>query len=209
MTKWSLAWPLAEWLWCVLRGHFVQVEVGRFQAKETIVNKDKFRPFPVPEETEKEFYDTFFNNNTTPEVRTNLQKNGFPYGLWGKYRTKYNWRLRIQFYKPSDQDTVRYNGYVNGEQEILFSKNLSAETYLSRPVLMRIKAIFANRFAEVNFDEKETMAAFETLAKENKNIPIDLIAKTKFQYTDLTLTLVAGKKEIPLLKATTKIHTFR
>ena len=57
-----------------LRGRFFSTEIGRYQAKDTVVKKDDFRPFPVPKETEKEFYETFFHNNTTPETRASIKK---------------------------------------------------------------------------------------------------------------------------------------
>jgi len=52
------------------------------------------------------------------------------------------------------------------------------------------------------------MAAFAALAKDNKNTPIELIAKVQFQNTGLTFVLNSGTKEIPLVKAVVQMHRF-
>lgn len=201
-------------LW--LQGRFFSTEIGRYQAKDTFVKKDDFRPVPFPDETQEEFYDVFFKSNTTPEIRESLKKNGFPYGLWDKYRIKYKWRLRPQFYRPGDKQKLRYDTFVNGEKEGIYEKELLENPYHERAVPLLMSMYFAdgkaltfkdvNASVKVEFDEKEIMSAFEELAKEDKNIQIELMAKVKFQYEGLTFSVVAGKKEIPLLKTITKTH---
>jgi len=191
-----------------LQGRFFKTEIGRYQAKDTVVNKNEFLPHPDPEETQQQFYDWWFNHNTTPEIREQLKTAGFPYGLWDKYRLKYNWRLHMQFYKPTDKDTLRYNTYVNGEEDAFYKNELAANSYLERPVPFGMHIFFANNLAKILFDEKETMAAFAALAKDNKNTPIELIAKVQFQNTGLTFVLKSGTKEIPLVKAVVQMHRF-
>lgn len=202
-----------------LQGRFFRTEVGRYQAKDTVVKKDSFRPSPQPQESEEQFYDTFFKNNTTPEIRADLKENGFPYDLWDKYRIKYNWHLRPQFYKPDDKLNSNYITYVNGEQEVFYEKDLKVNPYLKRPAPFWMDIYFADNIprakvdvshsAEVQFDEKEVMHAFEELTKTNKDIEIELVAKVKFQFTAIDFSLVAGKKVIPLLKTKTKMFHFK
>jgi len=128
-----------------LQGRFFKAEIGRYQAKDTVVNKNEFLPRPDIEETQQQFYDWWFNHNTTPEIREQLKTAGFPYGLWDKYRLKYNWRLHMQFYKPTDKDTLRYNTYVNGEEDAFYKNELAANSYLERPVPFGMHIFFCKQ----------------------------------------------------------------
>lgn len=175
-----------------------RVEIGRFQAKEIYVNKLDFQPVKFEDETQQQFFDTWFKLGVPKETQANIQQKGIPYGLWDKYRQKYNWRFRTEFYREDkDKDVCRSITYFNGEKEVLFEEDFEKNSFMEQALPMRTQLTFREYNAEIAFDEKEIFDAFKQY-KPNENI--EIIAKPTFMYKGLTLTLKSKDIEIPLTK---------
>ncbi len=92
-----------------LQGAHHRVEIGRYQAKDTVVDKNKFEPVPDVHETQEEFYNWNYNHFVPQETQEKIKKGGIPFGLWDEYRKKYNWRFHTAFYNPDkEKDMLQY-----------------------------------------------------------------------------------------------------
>ena len=183
-----------------------RVEIGRYQADSVWVDKDKFRPIPKEDETEAQFFEWNYNHFVPEATKEQLQKEGIPYGLWDRYRKKYNWRFNTVFYKP-DFDERQYATYLNGEADIFYREELEKKQPTLQPVPHDATLVFSVKNAEAFFDEKETMAAFEELTKNNPQEPLEIVGKVGFMYKDMTFTVKSKDKEIPLRKVRVKLYS--
>ena len=183
-----------------------RVEVGRYQADTVWVDKDKFRPIPKEDETEAQFFETFYDIHVPEATKEQLQKEGIPYGLWDRYRKKYNWRFNTVFYKP-DFDQRQYIRYLNGESNVFFKDALAKKLVSLQAVPYSGGLVFSVKNADAYFDEKETMAAFEELTKDNPQEPLEIVGKVGFMYKDMTFSVKSKDKEIPLRKVRVKLYS--
>jgi hypothetical protein len=182
-------------LW--VSGHNATVEVGRFQAKEAKVGVDDFAPVKGAFKNSEDFFDEGFKDVVSKESKAHIKTYGIPYGLWDTYRQRYNWGFTVQFYKP-DVEEQRHCVYLNGEEEMLKGKNLTA--YGRKALPYQVDFYFKEKWAETEFDDTEVMNAFKELTKNNNNGQIEIVAKVAFQYTTMTFVAKAGNKEIALHK---------
>ncbi len=180
-----------------------QVEIGRYQAKETFVDMNDFYRNPR-ELSQQGAFDEMYTL-VPDKSQKKINQEGFPFGLWDKYRKKYLWRFRTVFYKP-DEDVRQYATYLNGEAAIFYKEELQKKQPTLQPVPNDARLIFSTKNAEVFFDEKETMVAFEELTKDNPEEPLEIVGKVGFMYKDMTFTIKSKNKEIPLKKATVKLY---
>ena len=179
-----------------------RTEVGRYQAKETFVDVNEFYDNPS-NDTQQQFYDWWYNHSVPKETQEKIKQHGIPFGLWDAYRVHYNWRFKMQFYKE-DKEDYRHCTYLNGEEEIIEGDSL-LNNFMQKPLPWRIDFKFTEKWAETEFNDEELMAAFKELTKENKDEPIEIIAKVGFMYNDVSFRIKTAKKEIPLTKVSVKM----
>jgi hypothetical protein len=184
------------------------VEVGRFQAKETYVNKLDFQPVKIVDETQEQYFETGFKVCVSKEIQEQIKKEGIPFGLWDEYRTKYNWRFHTLSYKPSTDElvTFQFTEYINGEHQVFYNERLDRKEFEILPIPWRSDFTYKKYSSSVTFDKAEIMQAFKTLSKKHPNEPIEIQIKTTFLYKGLTFKVICAGDEIVLEK--TKVEMY-
>ncbi|MCV9929308.1 DUF2931 family protein [Flavobacterium sp. LS1R49] len=178
------------------------VEIAHFQAKETFVSVDEFYRNPH-EYTQDEFYNFRFKSYLPRESQAYIKEKGVPVDLWKDYRTKYNYRFNIHFYKADKESSDRRLKYVNGEEEIIEVKDINSYQNKALPSYGRF--FFSQHNAEVQFDDEEILNAFKKLTAVHPDKSIDIEAKVAFMYKTTTFTVKCEGEEIPLEKTVVKM----
>jgi hypothetical protein len=139
----------------------------------------------------------------TPAELESLKRDGIPFGLWARYRNRYDWQPRFtDGHNPVDIDLF----YLNGEKLVGWSwvdKEVSKDL---RPVPRR--ATFMTAFNEqkvlftITFDDVETMDAFEKLGANGKKVYIEF--EPRMPRTDIRIRVRNDKEAIELKKFISK-----
>ncbi|MCY0977833.1 DUF2931 family protein [Chryseobacterium wangxinyae] len=178
-----------------------QIEVARFQAKETHVAMKDFVP-GNPTITQEKYFD---KSESVPEAYENLKKKGIQYDIWDIYRKKYNWRAKTEIKGHQLMNT----GFkmFNGEEETIFNKNIiepiKENPFKPRAVPKQLNFLFedskkAQTVFEVKpFDEEEIMGLFR---QADADKPIEIILRMKADFSNRSLIFKQGEKEIPIKK---------
>jgi len=174
-----------------------QIEIGRFQAKETTVSMVDYVP-GNPTITLNEFFDI---RDSVPEAYENLKEKGIQYGIWDVYREKYTWKpdIEIPDYKL---DHVIFEMF-NGEIETLFGETLNENKFKSRAIPKYFSFLFSNSAGdkyvfEVKYTDEDEM--FELFKNANKEKPIEIILKMKENQSNRKLMFKQGEKELLIKK---------
>lgn len=180
-----------------------KVEIGRFQAKETFVNKLDFQPVKT-DETQEQFYELWYKIAVPESSREEIKKNGIPFTTWDDYRIHYNWRYHTISYKAGADELVTFEGtdYVNGEFAMFDTKTkmLLTKEFLPKPLPWRTDFSYVEHSSSIEFDKTEIMQAFKTIAKKHPNEPIEIVIRVGFEYRGLTFEVKCGEDSIPLEK---------
>ena len=187
-----------------LTGDWHRVQVGRFKAHKIDITPNQFYD-NVDKDNQQQFYDAFFGF-LTDETQADIKKNGIPLGLWNQYDERYNYRIVPQFYKD-DFFSALHNSYFNGEEEYVYKDELSKKIYYNKALPKIAYLIFSKYNFSATFDWEELHEAFLTLAKNDKNANIDIVAKIGFEYNTVTFSAKCGDKVIPLLKTKGETHS--
>jgi hypothetical protein len=189
-----------------LDGGLKRVEVGRYQAKETYLDKMKFQSVKDPNETQQEFLDYFYRAYTPYETQKFIEKNGIPFGLWDNYRKKYNWRFSCKFYKQ-DENTFQNIDFLNGEYTTLYKQEIEQKVFKNQALPYRSDITFNIYWCENEFDEEEIIAAFEKISKSHPDKNIEIEVRPTFMYKTVEFTVKCEDEEIPLKK--TKVQMWK
>ncbi|PIF70600.1 DUF2931 family protein [Flavobacterium sp. 2] len=187
-------------LW--LSGLNKKVEIAHYQAVETFVSVNEFYRNP-DEDTQQEFYNYFYNAYIPKETKEYIKKNGVPVKLWKEFRTKYNYRFNIHFYKTDKESSERETEYVNGEKEIVKVEDLII--YQNKPLPSYCRFWFSQYNAEAEFDGEEILNAFKKLTIAHPDKKIEIEAKVAFMYKTTTFTVRCEGDEIPLEKTVVRM----
>jgi len=104
-------------------------------------------------------------NSLSPEELKSLEKNGIPFGLWSRYRSRYPW-----FAKAKNGSIYRFNNhYVNGENERGHFPFVVDDKLRSLPVPRQLTFTTGKVIYDVHFDDLEIVSAFEHL-NSHKNL---------------------------------------
>lgn len=96
-----------------------QIEVARFQAKEThVAMKDL-----IPANPTLSYEEYFDRSESVPEAYENLKRNGIQYDIWDIYRKKYEWRARTEIVGHQLMN-IGFKMF-NGEEETIFNENIT------------------------------------------------------------------------------------
>jgi hypothetical protein len=178
------------------------IEIAHYQAEETFVSVNEFYRNP-DEDTQQEFYDYFYNAYISRETQDYIKKNGVPVNLWEEYRTKYNYRFNIHFYKADKESLDRRLKYLNGEEEIIQVAN--TDSYQNKALPSYCRFFFSQYNAEVQFDGEEILNAFKKISKNHPDKNIEIEAKVAFMYKTTTFTVKCEDEEILLEKVNVKM----
>ncbi len=136
----------------------------------------------------------------SPERLQALKKDGVPFGLWARYRNKYNWLPTFTAgHSPNNIDVSYLTGENMDGWDLADKKELSNN---SQPVPSRAsfntmmngtKKIFI-----VNLEEFETLEVFEKLGANGKNIFMEF--EPRLPRTDIRIRVYDDKESIELKK---------
>ncbi|RZJ48171.1 MAG: DUF2931 family protein [Flavobacterium sp.] len=189
-----------------LDGSVKRVEVGRYQAVETFVDKNRFQPVVDTTETQEQFLETWYKLAITNETKEEIKKHGIPFGLWDSYRKKYNWRFRTEFYKKDDKDKFQNITFFNGEFIVLYEEELGKKEFSLRAVPIRAEFVFRKYNSGVEFNEKEIFDAFKKLSTNHPDAAIEIEVRPAFMYKTLQFTVKCEGEEIPLEKTEVNMY---
>lgn len=178
-----------------------QIEVARFQAKETHVAMENLIP-ANPTLSYEEYFDV---TESVPEAYGNLKKNGIQYDIWDIYRKKYSWRAKTEI----EGHQLMNTGFkmFNGEEETVFNKNIvepiKENPFKPRAVPKQLNFLFEDNkktqtvFEVKPFDEEEIFGLFK---QADPDKPIEIILRMKGNFSNRSLIFKQGDKEIPIKK---------
>lgn len=178
-------------------GNDQQIEIGRYQAKETQVSMKDYVP-GNPTITQKEYFDM---SASAPEAYENMKKNGIPFGIWDTYRKKYNWRTGIEISNHTLKNVTME--MYNGEMETLFNETIAKNPFKERAVPRLLSFVFEDKngkqtvFEVRYFNEEEIFSLFE---KAEGNQPIEILLQMNEDLSNRKLVLKQGDKEFPIQK---------
>ena len=167
-----------------LSGNHHRTEICRLQAKETTVDANDFYDNPH-NRTQQGFFDELYRISISDSLKTEIEKNGIPYGLWDKYREKYNFRFKLHSYDEKDTFDQIYRLNYNGESEYLRDTK-ATEVYRYR--------------AEIEFNDSELIKIFESFKEKHSGKPIDIVLVPSFMYKDIKVYAECDGEKVELKK---------
>ncbi|MCQ9639134.1 DUF2931 family protein [Chryseobacterium sp. WG14] len=181
-----------------LSGNHHRREICRLQAKETTVDVNDFYDNPH-NRTQQGFFDELYKISISDSIKTEIAKNGIPFGLWDKYREKYNYRFRLHPYDGKDTFDQIYRLNYNGESEYLIGAK-AAEVYKKDAIPYNVTFMMQKYSAEIGFDDTELMRIFENFKEKHPGKPIDIVLVPTFMYKDIKLYAECDGEKVQLEK---------
>lgn len=182
-----------------LYGDNQQIEVARFQAKETQVDMKDIIP-ANPTLSYEEYFDV---KESVPKAYENLKKQGIQYDIWDIYRKKYNWHAKTEI-EGHQLMNIGFKMF-NGEEETVFNEKtiepIKENPIKPRAVPKQLNFIFEDNkklqtvFEVKPFDEEEIFGLFK---QSDPNKPIEIILRMKEDFSNRSLIFKQGEKEIPI-----------
>lgn len=174
-----------------------QVEVFFGQAEK--IELDPGRAFRIPFK-DKQDVDNYIKEGLdealTEEELESLNKNGVPFGVWGRYRNRYDWQPTASKGNSLEQLDVFYlNGDFLGKWD--FSKTNESTDQRPLPSKMIFRSL-DNTLFEIIFDEFETMSAFEKLGANGNKVYLEF--EPHLPRTQIKIRLYNEKESIELKK---------
>ncbi|WP_433813101.1 DUF2931 family protein [Flavobacterium johnsoniae] len=186
-----------------LDGGLKRVEIGRYQAKETFVDRNNFYRNPK-DLTQEGFFEEGFEIDVPKETKERIKKEGIPFGLWDNYRKKYNWRFDCTFYKE-DKNVFQNISFFNGEYITIYKDELDKKAFKNQALPYRAEITFNVYWCENEFDEKEIFDAFKKLTTDHPDKNIEIEVRPDFMYKSVNFTVKCEEEEIPLKKTKVKM----
>ena len=152
-----------------------QKEVFFSQAEKIDLAPSRAFGLPFKDKAEAdEYMEEGLVEDLTPEEIESIKKKGVPFGLWARYRNRFDWRLTLSEGFKSDITDIEFlNGDFLRDWPIV-SKD---DTDIQRPAPKRLtfRAIIDSRniLYTIDMDEFETMDAFEKLADNNQKVYLE------------------------------------
>lgn len=189
-------------VWVIGRGEYKEVFFG--QAEKVDLNPSSAFALPFKDKADSDAYiSEGLIEAITQEELDSLNENGIPFGLWSRYRNKYDWVPVIRGGYSREYVNVLY---FNGESEDNWTDFEKSENGVLRPVPQHLtfKSVVngVDTLFKVSFDEMETMAAFEQLSADEQKITVEFDPKRPRSQT--TVRLYNDKESIQLTKIISK-----
>lgn len=192
-----------------LSGAGFQTEVGSFEAKDTTITKDMAYDNAKYMFNEGYVERTLSNDMVMkPEIKARIAEKGYPDpGIYEQYRTRYNWRPKVEL-PNGGKPLLIYYSFLNGEEENRFGEDLIKNEYGKRACPKKISLVWQDGNGKKNgiaidpFDEREVMEAFQSLGNTS---PIDLVIKLDADHKSAMIMLANQSKEIVLKKGNVEI----
>lgn len=127
-------------------------------------------------------------NVLTPDELASLKKDGIPFGLWARYRNRYDWRPTItEGHNLDDVDALFVNGEYIGEWILAGKKQSDTLRTVPKEVSFITLLNGDNYPIQVKFDEFETMSAFEKLGANGKKLYLEFDPRLPRSQTQVRL----------------------
>ena len=178
----------------------VQTEVFFGQAKKIELAPSQAFSLPFDSKAESDAYIAKqLVNSLKPAELESLKKDGIPFGLWARYRNRYDWQPTSSLGQNLENVNVVY---LNGENITDWNLTDKKELNNLRPVPRKVsfhtllndkKVIYI-----VHFDEFEAMAAFEKLGVNGKKVYLEF--EPRWPRKELRVRLYNDKESIQLKK---------
>lgn len=187
-----------------------KVLVGRFQAHETALNFQQFKPaadraLMIQEE----------RADMAPEVRQQIAAGTVSSQKWDDYLRRYLWRIAF------NQPVQLYNygiSYLNAEgtnfpatpDMALYARVLLEPSAKAVPqeFTLFVQSEHGNKYqVRADFDEVETQAAFAALHRTSSRVPITLAVNLSKDFKKADLVLRTEDRQTPLPGAVLKVFT--
>lgn len=198
-------------LW--LNGSGVQVEAGRFRAKETTVDMAKF----LDREDVKISQSDYVKDELSrlPKVTTYLLKKGITYGIWDKYRERFRFRPVIQYdegtpIKLSDMSLE----YFNGEKDHFLEYEIPKIHFMPKARVKGLRAVWvasdtgkeAGYVLDIQFDEEEIFKAYQVVCGRIPKQPAELVVEINKKNNSFQVILRGSGKKIELQQQSGEIN---
>ncbi|KIA86041.1 DUF2931 family protein [Kaistella jeonii] len=182
----------------VFLGGSSRTEICRLQAKEIFVDRNDFYDNPH-ERTQQGFFDELFRISVSDSIKTQIEQNGIPYGLWDQYLKKYNYRFTFQPYDDNDVIVTETDHYYNGEvTTFLQPEEIAKKEYKNLSIPYNIKFYFKKYFTEIEFNDTEMFNVFDELQSKHPGKPMDILVVPTFMYNDFKLSVKCEDEIVPL-----------
>ena len=184
-----------------------KVEIGRFQASETIVDwKDVM---PQGEQDRNKYVKESIAE--LPKVSKNFAENGILYELFDSYRIKYPWKPLLLLPEGGETEAIRVHFY-NGEFDHMWGEGLIKNFFTQKALPRDINLTWHNKEgasfgADVDFNEKEVFEAFKKMYEKDKEQETELVFMPDKNYEKLNISLRSKTEEIWLRKTDNGIYT--
>jgi len=178
-------------VWVIGSGDRIEVFFGQAKKIELSPSQAFGLPFKSKEQSDA-YIAKQLVNVLEPEELENLKKNGIPFGLWSRYRQKFEWDIILTKGFPLSEVGFKF---LNGERS-------EANDVLLRPIPKEVAFDTVVNNEEyifvVKFDEFEIIEALEKLGANNKKVYIEF--EPRIPRKDLKARIYNEKDSITLKK---------
>lgn len=149
------------------------------------------------------------------KVTDHLVKHGIPYGVWDKYRERFNFRPVIKVEQPR---TIKINNlsleYFNGEKDNLLDDRVAKAGFASKARVKEMRAVWTASAAgrrmgyvlDIAFDEAEIFKAYQAVYGDAPREPAELILEVNKSNDGFNVYLQGNHQKVELLKKRGGIH---
>ncbi len=195
-----------------LMGAGKSVDVGRYQAKDTVVSMRDFIPTAQIDD-QTEWVNIAMGHN--PEVADSIKKFGIPYGLWDSYRERFNWRPVIDF---EDKESTIIDEimvyYLNNEIDQISNDRLITNAFGHKARVKKITCWWSNKRTisklKIHLEEEEIFKAYRFIYQNNPEqegqLRIQISKNEDYVRIFLENTDANNHREIQLHKVDIKIY---
>ena len=195
-----------------------KVEIGRYQGEKTTVSAQEIASL---DSHERLLFDSLHRKEimkypkiVSPDVQKANENKPIPFGLWDTYREKYSWRPVFIFPKDGKMnDDVRLE-MINGEFETLLFEDFYNNAFSKRAIPRGLGFSWWDKSgqgygADVDFNEKEILDAYEVIYKTDRNANVELILTINMSNTFFSAKLKKGNIQVPLINNAIKVFESR
>jgi hypothetical protein len=159
-------------------------------------------PFDSDEDADNYIREVLEADLKPPELES-LKKHGIPFGLWARYRNRYDWLPTFSGgHNPDYVNVVYLNGENISKWVLTDKKELNKPRPVPREVRFMTSISGQKYLYEVVFDEFETMTAFEKLGANDKQVFMEF--DPRMPRSDIRIRLYNDKESIELKKFVSK-----
>ncbi len=191
-----------------------KIEIGRYKGEKHVVPDEEIVKLDGHGRLifQKEYQEKTMNNPkiVLPEVKAAHEGKPIPFGLWDKYRKRYNWKPEVVALEGGE--IIRKGmDMFNGESEGSVYTKLADNPYGARAIPEAIYFGFRDTKGKgfsgyVKFNEESTFKAFEEMEKRYPGEPFDVKVEIGYGDTIATARLEHGKDHIRISDNTYDIY---